>query len=69
MSDKKLRPCPFCGCKDRRVGIRRMGKKGYRVICGRCGGGGPYITINDFDNKDQAQETAKEVWNGKGLLE
>lgn len=25
----KLEPCPFCGCRDRRVGIRRMGNNGY----------------------------------------
>lgn len=28
----KLEPCPFCGCRDRRVGIRRMGNNGYRVV-------------------------------------
>ncbi|MFR6680755.1 MAG: Lar family restriction alleviation protein [Dorea formicigenerans] len=33
----ELKPCPFCGCRDRRVGIRRMGSNGYRVCCSRCG--------------------------------
>lgn len=37
MDEIKLEPCPFCLCNDRRVVIRRMGKKGYRVVCGRCG--------------------------------
>ena len=23
-----LKPCSFCGCHDRRVGIRKMGKTG-----------------------------------------
>ena len=22
---KELKPCPFCGCHDRRVGVRKMG--------------------------------------------
>lgn len=29
---ENLKPCPFCGCHDRRVGIRKMGKTGYKVI-------------------------------------
>lgn len=32
---ENLKPCPFCGCHDRRVGIRKMGKTGYKVICSR----------------------------------
>lgn len=27
----KIKACPFCGCRDRRVRIRRMGGKGYRI--------------------------------------
>ena len=58
-----IRKCPFCGCKDRRAGIRRMGNKGYRVVCGRCGSTGPHVNISDFKTKADAQENAIERWN------
>lgn len=60
---EELKPCPFCGCHDRRVGVRKMGNKGYRIICGECGGAGPYVKIEDFANKMDAQENAKKSWN------
>ena len=60
---KELKPCPFCGCHDRRVGVRKMGTKGYKIICGKCGSAGPYVKIEDFANKMDAQEKAKEAWN------
>lgn len=60
---EELKPCPFCGCHDRRVGVRKMGTKGYKIICGKCGGAGPYVKIEDFANKMDAQEKAKEAWN------
>ena len=62
MSVIELRPCPFCRCNDRRIGIRKMGKKGYRVVCSRCGGIGPQINIMDND-KIGAQKMAAEAWN------
>lgn len=40
-----------------------MGTKGYKIICGKCGGAGPYVKIEDFANKMDAQEEAKEAWN------
>ena len=40
-----------------------MGTKGYKIICGKCGGAGPYVKIEDFANKMDAQEKAKESWN------
>lgn len=58
----ELNPCPFCGCGDRRVGIRRMGRKGYRIVCARCRAMGPQINIIDTD-KTGAQKMAAEVWN------
>lgn len=61
--DEKLKACPFCGCRDRRVGIRKMGKKGYKVICAKCGSAGPYVTIGEHDSKMTAQFQAKEAWN------
>lgn len=64
MAESKLKPCPFCGCHDRKVGIRRMGNKGYRVICGNCGGGGSYVTIKEWHNdKTIAQSQAIALWN------
>ena len=42
----KLEPCPFCGCRDRRVGIRRMGNNGYRVCCSKCGSLGPHVDVS-----------------------
>ena len=64
MSEIKLLPCPFCGCNDRRVGIRRMDKKGYKVICGNCGASGGYIAIKDWHStKMIAQGQAIKSWN------
>lgn len=60
---EEIKPCPFCGCHDRRVGVRKMGTKGYKIICGKCGSAGPYVKIGDFANKMDAQEKAKETWN------
>lgn len=65
MQNTEIKPCPFCGCHDRRVGIRRMGKKGYKVICGVCGGSGPYIALKDFDDKMVAQHHARNTWNSR----
>ena len=60
---ENLRPCPFCGSHDRRVSVRKMGKAGYKVICGKCGGSGPYVRIADFPCKMDAQEEARRTWN------
>lgn len=61
---EKLKPCLFCGCHDRRVGVRKMGKTGYKVICSKCGSSGPYVRIADFsNNKMNAQEEARRAWN------
>ena len=43
-----LEPCPFCGCRDRRVGIRRMGNNGYRVCCSKCGSLGPHVSVKSL---------------------
>lgn len=59
----ELKPCPFCDCRDRRVGVRKMENAGYKVICGKCGSSGSYVRIADFLNKMDAQEEAKRVWN------
>ncbi|MCH5304791.1 MAG: Lar family restriction alleviation protein [Ruminococcus sp.] len=59
-----LKSCPFCGCSDRRRGIRRQGNNGYRVVCGRCGASGPYVTIKKWhDTKFVAQGQAIKAWN------
>lgn len=62
----KIKACPFCGCRDRRVGIRRMGSKGYRVVCGACGASGPYVAIKAWwDDKMIAQDAARQGWNNR----
>lgn len=66
---EELKPCPFCGCHDRRVGVRKMGNKGYRIICGKCGCAGPYVKIKEFPNKMDAQGKAKETWNRRVKIE
>lgn len=64
MQEIKLKPCPFCGCHDRRVSIRKQGKSGYRVICGNCGAGGSYVAIKEWhDTKMIAHSQAIEAWN------
>lgn len=62
---EKMKPCPFCGCNDRRVGVRRIGNKGYKVICSRCGAAGPYSRIEEFESKIEAQEYAVAEWNNR----
>lgn len=60
----KLKPCPFCGCRDRRVGIRRMGNNGYRICCSKCGSLGPHVSVKDWNGqKELAQKEAREKWN------
>lgn len=59
----QIENCPFCGCSDRRVGIRKMGNKGYRVVCSKCGATGPHINIAGHETKSAAQEVAIEKWN------
>ena len=69
MQNDKLLPCPFCSCNDRRVSVRRMGNKGYKVICGACGGAGPYVAIKVWhDNKMIAQGQAKKLWNTRNPM-
>lgn len=64
-NDMQIKNCPFCGCHDRRVGIRKMGSKGYRVVCSKCGSTGPHINITDYETKREAQEVAIEKWNNR----
>lgn len=60
----ELKPCPFCGCRDRRVGIRRMSSNGYRVCCSRCGSLGPHVSVKEWNGqKEIAQKKAIEKWN------
>lgn len=60
--NNKIKYCPFCKCADGRVSVRRQGKSGYRVICGRCGASGPYVKIGDHP-KLEAQAEAVKKWN------
>lgn len=67
---ERIKPCPFCGRDDRKVGIRRMGNKGYRVVCGACGGCGPYVAIKEWhENKMIAQGQAIKGWNTRKPME
>ena len=60
----ELKQCPFCGCRDRRVGIRRMGSNGYRVCCSRCGSLGPHVSVKEWNGqKEIAQKKAIEKRN------
>lgn len=65
MSENKSKySCPFCGCDDYRIKLRRQGNKGYRVICGKCGASGPYSPIREWhNNKTIAQNLALSAWN------
>nr|DAG14357.1 MAG TPA: restriction alleviation protein [Caudoviricetes sp.] len=61
---ERLKPCPFCGCGDRRVGIRRMGNNGYRICCSKCGSLGPHVSVKEWNGqKELAQKEAREKWN------
>ena len=66
MNEQKMKPafCPFCKCADSRVSVRRQGKSGYRVVCGRCGASGPYAKIGDRP-KLEAQAEAVRRWNSR----
>lgn len=61
----KLKPCPFCGCPDRRVSVRKQGNKGYRVICDRCDAAGPYSGVMACTQgaRENARKNAVETWN------
>ena len=61
---KEIKQCPFCGCGDRRVGIRKMGNNGYRVCCSKCGSLGPHVSVKECNGqKDAAQKEAIGKWN------
>ena len=61
---KEIKQCPFCGCGDRRVGIRKMGNNGYRVCCSKCGSLGPHVSVKEWNGqKEIAQKKAIEKWN------
>ena len=61
---KEIKQCPFCGCGDRRVGIRKMGNNGYRVCCSKCGSRGPHVSVKECNGlKDAAQKEAIGKWN------
>ncbi len=59
----ELKPCPFCGCNDHRVKIRRV-NDGYKVSCGGCGASGPRVAVKAWrDTRFVAQDQAVKVWN------
>lgn len=61
-----LLPCPFCGCNDNKVGVRKIKEKGYKVMCGKCGASSSYITIKEWhSNKMIAQSQAIKAWNSR----
>lgn len=39
-----------------------MGTKGYKIICGKCGGAGPYVKIEDFANKMDGSLSLMGTW-------
>lgn len=45
-----LKPCPFCGCEELRIGVLEY------IWCPECGGAGPMGT---------SDEEAREKWNGR----
>ena len=70
MSKDNLSPCPFCGNNNGNIRIRRMGNKGYRVVCGNCGACGPYVAVKDWhDNRMIAQGQAIKAWNDRKRCE
>ena len=64
---KNIKHCPFCGCNDHRVGIRKKEYKGntsYRVVCGNCGASGTSVVVKVWhDSKMIAQSQAIAKWN------
>lgn len=64
-----LKSCPFCGADNKDVHIRRQGGNGYRVICGSCGGQGPYAAVKVWHStKYIAQKQAADGWNRRAAI-
>ena len=63
---ERLKPCPFCGCGDRRVGIRRMGNNGYRICCSKCGSLGPHVSVKEWNGQKELHRKKQEKNGMKG---
>lgn len=71
--DKHLKPCPFCGCPDVKLGAdQEDGFQCYmvHVFCMRCNCKGPPVLIGrDQTTSMQAVEVTRKRWNSRGFLE
>lgn len=66
MKEAELKPCPFCASNDCHVRAmcRARCVTGYKVVCGKCGSSGTYVTIRDWHStKMIAQSQAISAWN------
>ena len=50
---KRLKPCPFCGCKE--IYIHEFSESIYSAFCNHCGTSAPKDSINP--------DGAKRIWN------
>lgn len=59
-----LSPCPFCGCVDLRIHVKRFNNVNVKlrtVECNKCGAcGPPHVDINVEDQTER-------FWNGRCL--
>ena len=60
MSERVLKPCPFCGGKAELSSVRVGGKDASYVYCKRCGSRGEYFWVNP---KYAGVEKSIEAWN------
>lgn len=66
MSEIKLLPCPFCGGEAR---LQKMShKRGYYVICKKCGCKTPYFQ-HQYSAKEILQGEAISRWNTRKSME
>lgn len=68
MGDKNLLKCPMCGARPKlrrknRTIIGGVQKRNTFMYCPICDTRGPRILYEDYEDQEEAEDKAKELWN------